>query len=151
MASITACLVALTMIGENPAVLIAVSGSFKPCPVIVAVTNDPSGISPAAIALISPANGAAQAGSTINPSVLAEQCSGFTPGDVDLAAQRAASEAFARARTTTQPAAVTGADLTAAIRDGRSVTDDSALEELLDEIETRAAVELAKSEMARAA
>ena len=55
----------------------------------------------------------------VNPSVLAEQCLGFTPGDVDLAAQRAASEAFARARTTTQPAAVTSADLTAAIRKTR--------------------------------
>jgi SpoVK/Ycf46/Vps4 family AAA+-type ATPase len=51
----------------------------------------------------------------VDPSVLAEQCSGFTPGDVDLAAQRAAAEAFARARSTTQPAMVTSADLAAAI------------------------------------
>lgn len=51
----------------------------------------------------------------VDPSVLAEGCSGFTPGDVDLAAQRAAAEAFARARSTTQPVVVTGDDLTTAI------------------------------------
>jgi hypothetical protein len=38
-----------------------------------------------------------------------------------------------------------------AVRDGRANTDDPGLEGVLDEIETRAAVELAKSEMARAA
>jgi hypothetical protein len=37
------------------------------------------------------------------------------------------------------------------VRDSRSGTEDPALEGVLDEIETRAAVELAKSEMARAA
>ena len=41
--------------------------------------------------------------------------------------------------------------LISAVRDGRSATDDPGLEGVLDEIETRAAVELAKSEMARAA
>jgi len=51
----------------------------------------------------------------IDPSVLAKLCPGFTPGDVDLAAQRAAAEAFARAQSATQPARVTSADLTAAI------------------------------------
>jgi hypothetical protein len=43
------------------------------------------------------------------------------------------------------------AELTAAVRDSRSGTEDPTLEGVLDEIETRAAVELAKSEMARAA
>jgi hypothetical protein len=38
-----------------------------------------------------------------------------------------------------------------AIRDQRAATDDPRLEELLDEIETRAAVELAKLEQAQAA
>jgi hypothetical protein len=41
--------------------------------------------------------------------------------------------------------------LAASVRDQRSATDNSALEGVLDEIETRAAVELAKAEMARAA
>jgi SpoVK/Ycf46/Vps4 family AAA+-type ATPase len=35
----------------------------------------------------------------IDPASLAEQSAGFTPGDVDLATQRAAAAAFARART----------------------------------------------------
>jgi hypothetical protein len=41
--------------------------------------------------------------------------------------------------------------LIAAIREERSGTEDPRLEDLLDEIETRAAVEMAKLEMARAA
>jgi hypothetical protein len=41
--------------------------------------------------------------------------------------------------------------LQGAIREQRSVTDDPRLEALLDEIETRAAVEAAKLEQARAA
>jgi GNAT superfamily N-acetyltransferase len=53
--------------------------------------------------------------SDIAPSELTEQCRGFTPGDVDLAAQRAAADAFARARSTSQPPVVTKADLIAAI------------------------------------
>jgi hypothetical protein len=47
---------------------------------------------------------------------------------------------------------ITGADLQRlerAIRDQRAATDDPKLEELLDEIETRAAVELAKLEQAK--
>lgn len=51
----------------------------------------------------------------VDASALAEQSAGFTPGDVDLAAQRAAAGAFARARSTTNRAVVTNADLTAAI------------------------------------
>jgi SpoVK/Ycf46/Vps4 family AAA+-type ATPase len=35
---------------------------------------------------------------TIDPGVLADQCVGFTPGDIDLAAQRAAAVVFARSR-----------------------------------------------------
>jgi SpoVK/Ycf46/Vps4 family AAA+-type ATPase len=34
----------------------------------------------------------------IDPGVLADQCVGFTPGDIDLAAQRAAAVVFARSR-----------------------------------------------------
>ena len=41
--------------------------------------------------------------------------------------------------------------LTRAIREQRSATEDPKLEDLLDEIETRAAVELAKLEVARGA
>ena len=41
--------------------------------------------------------------------------------------------------------------LTRAVREQRSLTDDPQLESLLDEIETRAAVELAKFEGARLA
>ena len=53
---------------------------------------------------------------------LAERCIGFTPGDVDLAAQRAASLAFSRARDGGD-ATVTAADLAAAVeRTSPSVT-----------------------------
>jgi SpoVK/Ycf46/Vps4 family AAA+-type ATPase len=55
------------------------------------------------------------AASDIAPLGLAEQCRGFTPGDVDLAAQRAAADAFARARSQSQPPVVTRADVVAAI------------------------------------
>jgi hypothetical protein len=41
--------------------------------------------------------------------------------------------------------------LSRAVREQRAATDDPKLEGVLDEIETRAAVELAKLEMARAA
>ena len=52
--------------------------------------------------------------SGVDPAKLASQCHGFTPGDVDLASQRAAAEAFARARATGKAAVVTNEDLTAA-------------------------------------
>ena len=68
MTFITASFVAGTTVAAKPAVLIAVSGSFKPCPVIVAVMRLPSGIIPACTHLISPASGAAHAGSTKMPS-----------------------------------------------------------------------------------
>jgi SpoVK/Ycf46/Vps4 family AAA+-type ATPase len=70
----------------------------------------------------------------VDPSVLAERCSGFTPGDVDLAAQRAASEAFARARSTTQSAVVTGADLTDAIGRTRPSITPQMLEAFTTEV-----------------
>ncbi len=52
--------------------------------------------------------------SGVDAAKLASKCHGFTPGDVDLAAQRAAAEAFARARATGKAAVVTNEDLTAA-------------------------------------
>ena len=52
--------------------------------------------------------------SGVDATKLAAQCHGFTPGDVDLASQRAAAEAFARARATGKAAVVTIDDLTTA-------------------------------------
>jgi transitional endoplasmic reticulum ATPase len=61
----------------------------------------------------------------VDPADLATRCEGFTPGDVDLAAQRAAAEAFARARAQDQQAMVTVDDLTdAAARTRASITPD---------------------------
>jgi transitional endoplasmic reticulum ATPase len=61
----------------------------------------------------------------VDPAMLAARCEGFTPGDVDLAAQRAAAEAFARARSEGRPAMVTVDDLTsAAARTRASITPD---------------------------
>jgi SpoVK/Ycf46/Vps4 family AAA+-type ATPase len=61
----------------------------------------------------------------VDPAALAAQCTGFTPGDVDLAAQRAAAEAFARARTQESQAMVTIDDLTAAAtRTSASITPE---------------------------
>jgi transitional endoplasmic reticulum ATPase len=61
----------------------------------------------------------------VDPSILATRCEGFTPGDVDLAAQRAAAEAFARARSQGQQAKVTMNDLiAAAARTRASITPD---------------------------
>lgn len=70
----------------------------------------------------------------VDPSELAESCSGFTPGDVDLAAQRAASEAFARARATTQSAVVTSDDLTDAIGRTRPSITPQMLEAFTTEV-----------------
>ena len=50
---------------------------------------------------------------------------------------------------TLSPGALNG--LTRAVREQRSLTEDSKLEDLLDQVETRAAVELAKLEGARVA
>jgi N-acetylglutamate synthase-like GNAT family acetyltransferase len=51
----------------------------------------------------------------IDPASLAEQSAGFTPGDVDLATQRAAAAAFARARTGEGEERVGLADLRSAL------------------------------------
>jgi transitional endoplasmic reticulum ATPase len=61
----------------------------------------------------------------VDPSALASKSGGFTPGDVDLAAQRAAAEAFDRVRSSGQPAVVTYSDLTMAVeRTKPSITPD---------------------------
>jgi GNAT superfamily N-acetyltransferase len=61
----------------------------------------------------------------IDATKLAKQSDGFTPGDVDLASQRAAAEAFSRAKAESQPAIVRLTDLTAAIsRTTPSITPD---------------------------
>lgn len=52
----------------------------------------------------------------VKSSKLAKQCSGFTPGDVDLAAQRAAADAFARARVNGHAPVISLEDVTAAIQ-----------------------------------
>jgi hypothetical protein len=64
-------MVGSTTIGSQPALLIALSGSFNPCPVIVAVTMLPAGIFPAFTHAANPAKQAAEAGSTKIPSVRA--------------------------------------------------------------------------------
>jgi transitional endoplasmic reticulum ATPase len=48
-------------------------------------------------------------------AALAERTSGFTPGDIELAAQRAAAAAFDRIRAGKEPAFVTTGDLDAAV------------------------------------
>lgn len=48
-------------------------------------------------------------------AVLAERTDGFTPGDIELAAQRAAAAAFDRIRAGLEPAFVTSDDLAAAV------------------------------------
>ena len=60
--------------------------------------------------------------SEVDIESIAERCIGFTPGDVDLAAQRAASLAFSRARDGGD-AVVTAADIDDAVeRTSPSVT-----------------------------
>ena len=61
----------------------------------------------------------------VDATKLASQCHGFTPGDVDLASQRAAAEAFARARANGKAAVVTIDDLnTATSRTKASITPE---------------------------
>lgn len=61
----------------------------------------------------------------VDVTALAERCVGFTPGDVDLAAQRAAAEAFSRARSEGRPAVVTIEELnTAVARTKASITPE---------------------------
>ena len=69
--AITASLLGTTTVGSKPAVLIAVSGSFNPCPVIVAAMRLPSPIIPLSTHFFIPARHAADAGSTRIPSVRA--------------------------------------------------------------------------------
>jgi transitional endoplasmic reticulum ATPase len=71
-----------------------------------------------------------------NPSDIAELCRGFTPGDVDLAAQRAAAQAFERARSGASDAMVTIEDLTSAVnRTPASITPEM-LEAFTAEVST---------------
>lgn len=67
-------------------------------------------------------------GPNVDPSELAASCQGFTPGDVELAAQRAAAEAFTRSRLNGQTAMVTRDDLSTATRR----TKASITQEMLD-------------------
>ncbi|MFM8600896.1 MAG: ATP-binding protein [Actinomycetota bacterium] len=62
---------------------------------------------------------------SVDPDLLAERCIGFTPGDVDLAAQRAAATAFARGRDRGKAETVTLEDvLDAVARTRPSITAD---------------------------
>jgi SpoVK/Ycf46/Vps4 family AAA+-type ATPase len=71
----------------------------------------------------------------IDASALAASCRGFTPGDVDLAAQRAAAEAFARARTSGQDAMVTNDDLVMSVQRTRASITPEMLEAFNAEVE----------------
>jgi transitional endoplasmic reticulum ATPase len=72
----------------------------------------------------------------VEPAALAQRCQGFTPGDVDLAAQRAAGEAFARARSGGGLALVARADLTTAIDRTRASITPAMLEAFTAEVST---------------
>ncbi len=71
----------------------------------------------------------------IDASALAASCRGFTPGDVDLAAQRAAAEAFARARTSGQDTMVTNDDLVMSVQRTRASITPEMLEAFKAEVE----------------
>ena len=75
-------------------------------------------------------------GAGVDPAVLAAACRGFTPGDIDLAAQRAAAEAFARARLHSQPATVTLQDLNDAIGRTKPSISSEMLEAFTAEVST---------------
>lgn len=61
----------------------------------------------------------------VDVEVVATMTDGYTPGDVELAAQRAAAAAFDRVREGSEPAHITAHDLTAAVeRTPASVTAD---------------------------
>ena len=72
----------------------------------------------------------------VDSQALAKSCAGFTPGDVDLAAQRAATEAFARARSQGSAAAVTKTDLTGAISRTRASITPEMLTSFNAEVQT---------------
>lgn len=75
-------------------------------------------------------------GKGVKSSVIAAKCSGFTPGDVDLAAQRAAAEAFARARTNGHTPEVSLEDVTVAIERTRASITPTMVESFAAEVET---------------
>lgn len=75
-------------------------------------------------------------GSGVDPETLAASCGGFTPGDIDLAAQRAAAEAFARARLHSQPATVALQDLNDAISRTKPSISPEMLEAFTKEVST---------------
>ena len=62
---------------------------------------------------------------SVDADVLASMTDGYTPGDVELAAQRAAAAAFDRVRAGSEPSHITASDMTAAVeRTPASVTAD---------------------------
>ena len=62
---------------------------------------------------------------SVDVDLLANMTDGYTPGDVELAAQRAAAAAFDRVRAGSEPSHVTASDMTAAVeRTPASVTTD---------------------------
>lgn len=71
----------------------------------------------------------------IDPSMLAAKSGGFTPGDVDLAAQRAAAGAFDRARASGRTAIVSGSDLTMALERTRPSITPAMQEAFTEEVE----------------
>jgi transitional endoplasmic reticulum ATPase len=76
----------------------------------------------------------------VDVEALATTTDGYTPGDVELAAQRAAAAAFDRVREGHEPSHVTSSDLTAAVeRTPASVTADIR-ERFCDEVERFARV-----------
>ena len=82
-----------------------------------------------------------QLGPGVSASALADQCRGFTPGDIDLAAQRAAADAFARARKgagggSDQAAVVTREDLASALQRTKASITPSIHESFEAEVES---------------
>jgi len=70
----------------------------------------------------------------VDPAVLAARCVGFTPGDVDLAAQRAAAQAFARAQVQAGSARITFEDLKRAINRTRPSINPETLDAFTREV-----------------
>ena len=72
--------------------------------------------------------------SDVDPARLAAESHGFTPGDVDLAAQRAAAAAFSRSCADGSTALVTVEDLLTATRRTRASITPTMLEAFTDEV-----------------
>ena len=70
----------------------------------------------------------------VDPAQLAAESHGFTPGDVDLAAQRAAAAAFSRSCADGSTALVTVEDLLTATRRTRASITSTMLEVFTDEV-----------------